>query len=168
MTLGTTVGRAEFLQALSYFHSLDPSLIHARGGTKGLTPFHVVSLHYSETVGAFLHAKGADINAESFAGHTPLDLLHFHDDGDRGAEEHLTIDYRNRSSDGTPRTGVAICDYGDGWAGILEARGKTGDPAEAAVPHLGGGEGPADNDAPNGIAAGPHGGVLVGRDHGVL
>jgi hypothetical protein len=48
---------------LEYFHRLDPTLIHARGGTHGFTPFHVVSLFYSETVGAFLHARGADINA---------------------------------------------------------------------------------------------------------
>lgn len=96
---------------MEYFHRLDPTLIHARGGTRGLTPFHVVSLFYSETVGAFLHAHGADINAASHDGrHTPLDLLHFHDNGDRGPDEHLTIDYR--TSGAPPRTGVAICDYG--------------------------------------------------------
>ncbi|KAK1825759.1 serine/threonine protein kinase [Podospora conica] len=108
--IDTTVGRAEFLQVLEYFHGLDPTLIHARGGTRGITPFHVVSLYYSETVGEFLHAHGADINAASDDGrHTPLDLLHFHDNGDRGPEEHLTVDYR--TSGAAPRTGVAICDY---------------------------------------------------------
>lgn len=107
--IDTTVGRAEFLQVMEYFHRLDPTLINARGGTRGITPFHVVSLFYSETVGAFLHAHGADINAPSHDGrHTPLDLLHFHENGDRGPDEHLTIDYRT----GVPQTGVAICDYG--------------------------------------------------------
>lgn len=107
--LGTTIGRAEFLQVLDYFYALGPTLIHARGGAEGFTPFHVVSLHYSEIVGSFLHTHGADVNATSTKGHTPLDLLHFHDDGDRGVDEHLTVDYR--SGNGAPRTGVAICDF---------------------------------------------------------
>ncbi|EJT69435.1 serine/threonine protein kinase [Gaeumannomyces tritici R3-111a-1] len=108
--IGTTVGRAEFLRVLEYFYNLDPTLIHARGGTRGLTPLHIVSLHYSETVGAFLHQHGADVNAESAVGsHSPLDVLHLHEDGDRGPDNHLTIDYRGP---GGPRTGMAICDYG--------------------------------------------------------
>ncbi|KAL2213203.1 ankyrin [Sarocladium strictum] len=107
--IGTTIGRAEFLQVLEYFYALDPTLIHARGGAEGFTPLHVVSLHYSETVGSFLHTHGADVNATSTKGHTPLDLLHFHDDGDRGVEEHLTVDYRG--ANGVPRKGVAICDF---------------------------------------------------------
>ncbi|UZP43470.1 hypothetical protein NXS19_011282 [Fusarium pseudograminearum] len=39
----TTVGRAEFFDTLAYFHRMDPSLIHARGGSQGLTPFHLVA-----------------------------------------------------------------------------------------------------------------------------
>ena len=59
-------------------------------------------------MGSFLHEHGADINTVSTAGHTPLDLLHFHDDGDRGVDEHLTVDYR---TPGAPQTGIAICDF---------------------------------------------------------
>jgi hypothetical protein len=103
----TTVGRAEFLNTLAYFYKMDPSLIHARGGSQGLTPFHLVSLHYSEIVGAFLHEHGADINALSTAGHTPLDLLHFHGAGEGSHEQRLTIDCGGE----TLRTGVTICDY---------------------------------------------------------
>jgi hypothetical protein len=107
LNLGTSGGHAEFLEVLEYFHGLDPTLIHARGGVEGFTPFHLVSLHYAERLGSFLHTHGADINAASAKGHTPLDLLHFHDDGDRGVDEHLTVDYRS----GKPQTGVAICDF---------------------------------------------------------
>ncbi|KAL5608426.1 hypothetical protein FOBRF1_008923 [Fusarium oxysporum] len=102
-----TVSRGEFLNALEYFYRMDPSLIHAKGGSQGLTPFHIVSLHYSEIVGAFLYERGADINAVSAVGHTPLDLLHFHDEGDRPHDQRLTIDFE----EDTPRSGVAICDY---------------------------------------------------------
>ncbi|KAL6409931.1 serine/threonine protein kinase [Ilyonectria robusta] len=105
--IGNTVGRGEFLGALEYFYRMDPSLIHAKGGSQGLTPFHIVSLHYSEIIGGFLYERGADINAVSTVGHTPLDLLHFHAEGDRPHDQRLTIDYEGD----TPRSGVAICDY---------------------------------------------------------
>ncbi|KAL2075127.1 hypothetical protein VTL71DRAFT_69 [Oculimacula yallundae] len=105
--IGTTVGRSEFLSIMDYFHTLDPSLIHARGGTASMTPFHIVSLQYAEIVGTFLHQHGADINALNRDGKTPLDILEFHDAGDRPASQRLTVDY---SSD-TPKTGIAICDY---------------------------------------------------------
>lgn len=55
----TTIARAKFLDTLEYFYRMDPSLIHLRGGSQGLTSFHLVSLHYYEIVGAFLHEHGA-------------------------------------------------------------------------------------------------------------
>jgi hypothetical protein len=104
---GTTVGRSEFLSVMDYFYALDPSLIHAHGGTKFLTPFHIVSLQYSEVVANFLHNKGADINALDAEGNTPLDLLEFHDAGDRPQAQRLTVDYSGTQ----PTTGLTICDY---------------------------------------------------------
>ncbi|KAG4435153.1 hypothetical protein IFR05_009353 [Cadophora sp. M221] len=105
--IGTTVGRSEFLGILDYFHAMDPSLIHASGGTDSMTAFHIVSLQYSEIVGNFLHSHGADINALDGDGNTPLDVLEFHDAGDRPAAQRLTVDY----SGSTPKTGKTICDY---------------------------------------------------------
>ncbi|KAH7305611.1 hypothetical protein BKA65DRAFT_520619 [Rhexocercosporidium sp. MPI-PUGE-AT-0058] len=105
--IGTTVGRSEFLNIMDYFHAIDPYLIHASGGTNSLTPFHVVSLQYSEIVGTFLHRHGADINALDGGGNTPLDVLEFHDAGDRPSAQRLTVDYTG----GAPKTGIAICDY---------------------------------------------------------
>ncbi|CZR66278.1 uncharacterized protein PAC_16179 [Phialocephala subalpina] len=105
--IGTSVGRSEFLSIMDYFYALDPSLIHARGGTASLTPFHICSVQYSEIVANFLHRHGADINALSGDGDTPLDVLEFHDAGDRPPAQRLTIDY----SGDVPQTGLAICDY---------------------------------------------------------
>jgi hypothetical protein len=104
---GTSVGRSEFLSIMDYFYALDPSLVHTRGGTKSLTPFHIVSLQYSEIVANFLHKNGADINVLDSEGNTPLDVLEFHDAGDRPPAQRLTIDYSGTQ----PRTGLAICDY---------------------------------------------------------
>jgi hypothetical protein len=104
---GTSVGRSEFLSILDYFYAIDPSLIHAHGGTKSLTPFHIVSLQYSEIVANFLYKNGADVNALDGEGNTPLDILEFHNEGDRPTAQKLTIDY----SGAQPKTGLAICDY---------------------------------------------------------
>lgn len=107
--IGTTVGHVEFRNVLEYFYELDSSLIHAEGGASGLTPFHLVSIHYSHAVGEFLHEKGADVNARSEKGYTPLDVLLFHDAGDRKQEERLTIG--GGEGDGPATMGIAICDY---------------------------------------------------------
>jgi len=104
---GTSVGRSEFLGIMDYFYALDTSLIHAHGGTKSFTPFHIVSLQYSEIVANFLYKNGADINDLDGEGNTPLDVLEFHDAGDRPQAQRLTIDYSGTQ----PRTGLAICDY---------------------------------------------------------
>jgi hypothetical protein len=92
---------------MDYFYSLDPSLVHSHGGHASLTPFHIVSLQYAEIMADFLHRHGADINALDAQGNTPLDVLQFHEAGDRPQAQKLTIDYTGAE----PKTGLAICDY---------------------------------------------------------
>jgi hypothetical protein len=107
---------------MDYFHAMDPSLIHARGGTGSLTPFHIVSLQYAEIVANFLHGHGADINALDGEGNTPLDVLEFHDAGDRPSAQSLTVDYSGYA----PKTGIAICDYAFAGPAYWVKEGKLG------------------------------------------